>query len=153
MGPLHIVYEGAAHSLRGPCDRPVRTLVGFAGTCYTESMTETTIGTGTPLGEHLAAMSEVKKNDHSYLVFNKQKIKLVEKITIGRDSDNDVVVDDRLASRHHCIIQKIKDSYFLKDEESTNGTFVNGSRIPLDKYIRLNPGDKITVGASIIEMS
>ena len=134
------------------CDRLVRTLVEFTGTCYTEIMTETTIGTSTPAGEQIAAFNE-KKNDHSYLVFNKQKIKLVEKITIGRDSDNTIVVGNRLVSRHHCIIQRIKDAYFLKDEESTNGTFVNGSRIPPDKYYRLNPGDKIEIGGSIIEMS
>ena len=44
------------------------------------------------------------------------------------------------------MIQKIKNAYFLKDENSTNGTFVNGKRIPNDKYIKLNSGDKITIG-------
>ena len=75
------------------------------------------------------------------------------KITVGRDSDNNVVVDNKLASRHHCVIQKIKDAYFLKDENSTNGTFLNDSRIPPDKYVRLNPGDKIKVGSDYIVMS
>ena len=76
----------------------------------------------------------------------KKKIELVAKISIGRDSDNDIVVDNKLASRHHAMIQKIKNAYFLKDENSTNGTFVNGNRIPNDKYIKLNSGDKITIG-------
>jgi pSer/pThr/pTyr-binding forkhead associated (FHA) protein len=79
-------------------------------------------------------------------MFNKKKIELVAKISIGRDSDNDIVVDNKLASRHHAMIQKIKNAYFLKDENSTNGTFVNGKRIPNDKYVKLNPGDKITIG-------
>ncbi len=112
-------------------------------------MPETTIVSSSRVGQQL---SEMKKGELSYLEFNKKKIELVAKITVGRDSDNNVVVDNKLASRHHCVIQKIKDAYFLKDEDSTNGTFLNGSRIPPDKYVRLNPGDKITVGGEIISL-
>jgi pSer/pThr/pTyr-binding forkhead associated (FHA) protein len=79
-------------------------------------------------------------------MFNHKKVELVAKITIGRDSDNDVVVDNKLASRHHAMIQKIKDAYFIKDVGSTNGTFINGVRIPNEKYVKLNPGDKISIG-------
>ena len=82
----------------------------------------------------------------SYLMFNQKKVELVAKITIGRDTDNDVVVDNKLASRHHAMIQKIKDAYFIKDVGSTNGTFINGIRIPNEKYVKLNPGDKISIG-------
>ena len=107
-------------------------------------MEDTTIITNSPVGRHLDAIAE--SNPASYLVFNKKRIKLVTKITIGRETDNDIVVDNKLASRHHAIIQKIKDDYFLKDENSTNGTFLNGKKIPEGKYVRLNSGDKITVG-------
>ena len=97
-----------------------------------------TIETKTPIGKQLKSMGEWKPA--SYLVFNKKKVELVAKITIGRESDNDVVVDNKLASRHHAIIQKIK------DEKSTNGTYVNGVKIPPEKYVKLNPGDKVTIG-------
>lgn len=107
-------------------------------------MDDKTIVTDSPVGKQLGSIGEYKPA--SYLVFNKKKVELVAKITIGRDSDNDVVVDNKLASRHHALIQKIKNAYFLKDANSTNGTFVNGVRIPKDKYIKLNPGDKITIG-------
>ena len=113
-------------------------------------MPETTIVSSSPVGQRI---SQVTGGELSFLMVKKQKIDLVEKITIGRDSDNKVVVDNKLASRHHCVIQKIKDAYFLKDENSTNGTFLNGSRIPPDKYVRLNPGDKITVGGETMVMS
>lgn len=86
-------------------------------------------------------------------MFNKQKIELVAKITIGREYDNSVVVDNKLASRHHAVIQKIKDAYFIKDENSTNGTFVNGLKIPEGKYVRLNLGDKITIGTANLVIS
>ena len=107
-------------------------------------MSKETIVTDSPVGRHLDSLGESKPA--SYLMFNKKKVELVAKITIGRESDNDVIVDNKLASRHHALIQKIKNAYFIKDEESTNGTFVNGIRIPAGKYVKLNPGDKITIG-------
>ena len=107
-------------------------------------MSNETIVTDSPVGRHLDSLGESKPA--SYLMFNKKKVELVAKITIGRESDNDVIVDNKLASRHHALIQKIKNAYFIKDEESTNGTFVNGIRIPAGKYVKLNPGDKITIG-------
>ena len=58
-------------------------------------MAETTIVTSSPVGKQL---NEIKKGELSYLVFNKKKIELVAKITIGRDSDNDVVVATILIS-------------------------------------------------------
>lgn len=107
-------------------------------------MRDTTIITNSPVGKHLDAIGETRPA--SYLMFNKKKVELVAKITIGRDSDNDVVVDNKLASRHHAMIQKIKSVYFIKDVGSTNGTFLNGIKIPADKYVKLAPGDKITIG-------
>ena len=107
-------------------------------------MFDETIITESPVGQRLEMMSN--KDNVSYLMFNNKKIDLVAQITIGRSVDNDVVIDNKLASRHHAIIQKIKDAYFLKDENSTNGTFLNGKKIPEGKYVRLNSGDKITVG-------
>ena len=111
----------------------------------------TTIINDTPLGHHLDKIEETKQV--SYLVFNKKKIQLVAKITIGRESDNDVVIDSKLASRHHCVIQKIQDQYFLKDENSTNGTFLNERRLPPSKWVKLNIGDKLTVGSSNLVIS
>ncbi len=107
-------------------------------------MSDKTIVTNSPVGKHLESFGDAKPA--SYLMFNKQKIDLVAQITIGRESDNTVVVDNKLASRHHAMIQKIKNAYFIKDMGSTNGTFINGVRIPNDKYVKLNPGDKITIG-------
>ena len=114
-------------------------------------MNDTTIITNSPIGQHLDAIGESKPA--SYLMFNKKKIELVAKITIGRGADNDVVVDNKLASRHHALIQKIKDTYFLKDEGSTNGTLLNGTSIPKDKYVKISPGDTITIGNMTLVIS
>lgn len=110
-----------------------------------------TIATSSPVGQHLEKIANPEAV--SYLMINNKKVTLVAKLTIGRDTSNDIVVDNKLASRHHAVIQKIRDAYFLKDENSTNGTFLNGSRIPNDKYIRLNAGDKITIGSVNLVMS
>ena len=113
-------------------------------------MADSTIINSSPLGQHLDKIAESQQV--SYLVFNKKKIQITAKISIGRESDNDIVIDSKLASRHHCIIQKIRDAYFVKDENSTNGTFLNGRRIPPDKYVKLNAGDKLTIGSSNLIM-
>ena len=107
-------------------------------------MQDTTIVTSSPVGQHLEKIAD--SSQVSYLMFNKKKINLVAKMTIGRSPDCNIVIDNKLASRLHASIQKIKDVFFIKDENSTNGTFLNGKRIPNDKYVKLNPGDKITVG-------
>ncbi len=107
-------------------------------------MNNETIESFSPVGQQLSSYAESKPA--SYLMFNKKKIELVAQITIGREYNNDVVVDNKLASRHHAIIQKIKNAYFLKDTNSTNGTYLNDVRIPSDKYVKLNAGDKITIG-------
>lgn len=50
-------------------------------------------------------------------------------ITIGRSSDNDIVVSDPLVSRYHSQIVENSGIYWIVDLESTNGTYVNGERI------------------------
>jgi len=107
-------------------------------------MQEDTIISTSKIGQRLDSI--VKKEQVSYLMFENDKIPIVSKITIGRSTDNDVVIDNKLASRHHALIQKIKDEYYIKDLESTNGTFLNGEQIPGDKYVKLGESDTVTIG-------
>ena len=107
-------------------------------------MQDETIITSSAVGQRLDMLTDTDKV--SYLMFNNNKVKLVAKITIGRSSDSDIVIDNKLASRQHAVIQKIKNEYYLKDEGSTNGTFLNGKAIPDGKYVKLHSQDKITIG-------
>lgn len=68
-------------------------------------------------------------------------------MTIGRSSEADISIPDKLASRIHCGISFEDDAYFLRDFKSRNGTFVNDNRID---FIRLSAGDRIRVGSTII---
>ena len=121
-----------------------QNLNSVLGMADREGMKDETIITSSKIGQRLERLNDM--NIVSQIFFKDSKIQLVAKITIGRSSDNNIVVDNKLTSRHHAVIQKIKDAYFIKDEKSTNGTFLNGQRIPPEKYVKLNPGDKITIG-------
>ena len=70
-------------------------------------------------------------------------------ITIGRLEDNDMVVNDACASRHHLqIIQHDDGHYSLADFGSTNGTFINGQKISGE--VELNMNDVVRIGNSTI---
>jgi ABC transport system ATP-binding/permease protein len=63
--------------------------------------------------------------------------------TIGRANDNDVVIQDVLASRHHAFLVQSPLGTEIRDAHSVNGTFVNGVRVG---SAVLNEGDVITIG-------
>ena len=69
-------------------------------------------------------------------------------LTVGKREGNDVVVPDKTVSRNHIEIEYTADSFILKDLDSTNGTFLNGSRV---KHAYLSPGDLIRVGNTTME--
>jgi ABC transport system ATP-binding/permease protein len=64
-------------------------------------------------------------------------------ITIGRESDNDIVIPDVLVSRLHATLMPGPSGMEIQDERSSNGTFVNGVRIG---RAYLERGDTVTIG-------
>jgi len=68
-----------------------------------------------------------------------------EPITVGRDPQNDVTLDDRRVSRRHAEIRLRLGRYTLYDLQSTNGTLVNGRRIA---EVVLSDEDRITIGGA-----
>ncbi len=66
-------------------------------------------------------------------------------MNIGRAPNNDIVIPEQTVSGRHATIQVQKGSFFLTDLGSTNGTFVNGSRI--ENHL-LKSGDLIKFGAA-----
>ncbi|MFY9492307.1 MAG: ATP-binding cassette domain-containing protein [Mycobacterium sp.] len=64
-------------------------------------------------------------------------------LTIGRATDNDIVIPDVLASRHHATLIPTPGGMEIVDNRSINGTFVNGTRV--DKAL-LDEGDVVTIG-------
>lgn len=66
---------------------------------------------------------------------------------IGRDIDNDIVINDAEVSRHHARISLQMENFVLEDKGSTNGTSVNGRRITTPCTLR--SGDVITFGEHV----
>ena len=64
-------------------------------------------------------------------------------LTIGRATDNDIVIPDVLAGRHHATLIPTPGGMEIADNRSINGTFVNGDRV---STALLNEGDVVTIG-------
>ncbi len=59
--------------------------------------------------------------------------------SIGRQEDNDIVLNDLAVSKKHARINR-EEKYFLTDLRSSNGTFINGKKI---LHSKLSDGDII----------
>jgi pSer/pThr/pTyr-binding forkhead associated (FHA) protein len=85
------------------------------------------------------------------LTFNKQVIKeypfAKDSITMGRQEDNTIVIDNLAVSGYHAKIDKVGGEYILTDLQSTNGTFVNDQKVVSHK---LSHGDNIVIGKHVI---
>jgi len=68
-------------------------------------------------------------------------------VTIGRDADNGLCLNEAAVSRQHCAIRSDRGIYKITDLNSRNGTFVNG--IPVMEKI-LQHGNTIRLGGTIL---
>ncbi len=97
---------------------------------------------GNPRAAQLTAYLYDMTNDRAFTLTEPS-------MSIGRESDNDVVIPDINASRHHATVRReAHNAWVISDEGSTNGTFVNGRRI---KSAPLHDGDIIIFGTTNVE--
>jgi pSer/pThr/pTyr-binding forkhead associated (FHA) protein/ketosteroid isomerase-like protein len=68
-------------------------------------------------------------------------------LTIGREKTNNFVIEDAGVSRSHVRLRREGSGYTIQDLGSTNGTFVNGSRVTTPRP--LTQGDVIQLGGSV----
>ncbi|MFZ2956628.1 MAG: FHA domain-containing protein [Candidatus Ozemobacteraceae bacterium] len=61
--------------------------------------------------------------------------------TIGREEGRDLVLASEMISRLHATIFRQADVFFIEDNNSSNGTFLNGSLIESAKQVKLNHKD------------
>ncbi len=64
--------------------------------------------------------------------------------SIGRNVNNTIFVEDDFVSANHAMLTFRGRSWFVEDQGSTNGTYVNGHRI--ERAVALSFGDELTVG-------
>ncbi len=67
----------------------------------------------------------------------------VGRIIVGRTPDNDLQIDSRFVSRHHCQIITTMHSSVIEDLNSTNGIYVKSKRV---RRHYLNDGDVVVIG-------
>lgn len=71
-------------------------------------------------------------------------------ITIGRSADSDLIVDDEYASTHHAKLVLINNDWLVQDLNSTNGTYLDGSRVGTPAVIKLNT--PVRIGKTSFEL-
>jgi hypothetical protein len=76
----------------------------------------------------------------------KHQIKTSECI-IGRGEGSDIIINDPETSRKHCAIDIYENKFVIRDLESTNGTYINDTRIKEDL---LKEGDRIRIGNTLL---
>lgn len=64
-------------------------------------------------------------------------------LTIGRDTENAIVVDSDSVSRIHACVFEVQGSWLLRDLNSTNGTQVNGVKVQPGQFRMLRHGDLV----------
>jgi pSer/pThr/pTyr-binding forkhead associated (FHA) protein len=72
----------------------------------------------------------------------------MKQIRIGRHQDNDVTIDDTSVSRHHATIVQTASGFVICDNNSSNGTFINGQRIEGEAI--LNQNDILKLGTVLV---
>ncbi len=68
---------------------------------------------------------------------------------IGRAGDCDVAVPDSAVSSRHCRVSQHGGQFLIEDLDSTNGTFVNGSRLAPGKPTPIAYGSRVTLGPRV----
>src|SRR5215471_65239 len=79
-----------------------------------------------------------------------------ERTIIGRSPQSDLALSDKVASREHALITRKEAQegfaqYFISDLASTNGTFLNESRVTSEQPLR--HGDKIRIGSHLLKFA
>ena len=71
-------------------------------------------------------------------------------VTIGRAASCSVTLDDTFASQQHARVSAHSGQYVVEDLGSTNGTYLNRQRVAGPAAV--NPGDRIQIGNTVLEL-
>lgn len=73
-----------------------------------------------------------------------------EQLTIGRSGESGLVIRDDYTSTHHARLMLWNDEWVIQDLDSTNGTFLDGSRVTLPTPVPV--GSTVTIGTTSFEL-
>lgn len=84
---------------------------------------------------------------NAFLISNEQEWHLKKgDNSVGRKSTNDIQLDDPYASGSHGKIIATETEISFTDLASTNGTLLNGAKLPPNEAVRITPNDEIVIG-------
>ena len=75
-----------------------------------------------------------------------------DSLSVGRGSDNDVVLGSKEVSRNHALLSVLNDELYVKDLASSNGTFVNNERIESNQSKLLQLNDSLSFASFSFEV-
>lgn len=105
---------------------------------------------GNKAGERRGTLTVLSENQLGRLIILEDP-----EVVLGRGDDASIRVDDESLSRRHVRIFFIHGGYFIEDLDSTNGTFLNGSKLthpqPLEDGARIQLGDATLLRFSLVD--
>lgn len=78
---------------------------------------------------------------------------VTDSLSVGRGSDNDVVLGSKQVSRNHALLSVLNGALYVKDLDSSNGTFVNDDRIDGNKSKLLKANDTIGFASFVFQVA
>lgn len=76
-----------------------------------------------------------------------------DSLSVGRGSDNDVVLGSKQVSRNHAVLSVLNGELYVKDLESSNGTFINEQHIEANKSTNLAANDTLGFASFSFQVS
>ena len=100
---------------------------------------ERTVCLGAALDREHPVLVSMEPDKRENMVLDKPKL------TVGKQKGQvDLLLDEPTVSRIHAIFEKHSDGWYMKDCHSTNGTFINGRRLPQNGRKKLEEGMEIS---------
>ena len=93
---------------------------------------------------------EIIKSTPKESLKNGSIIPVRETLSFGRKEDNSIVLNDEFVSGYHAKIYTKNNIFFIEDLGSTNGTFVNGTKI--DGRVKLSVNDEVRLGNIVFKV-
>ena len=78
---------------------------------------------------------------------------VTDSLSVGRGSDNDLVLGSKQISRNHAQLSVLNGQLYVKDLESSNGTFINDERIATNESKQLAAEDTLGFASFIFQVS
>lgn len=118
----------------------------FGQTVILNEENETTLLEGTTL------LDDMEESGYLVMISSNQEYPLTNRKTVlGSSDDCDVVLTRSVVSRHHAFVEHTQQGFYLVDNSSTNGTFLNGIKVQPDTQHELHHGDQIRLANERIE--